>query len=214
MKPERVEHEILLLVEGQDAYEFFGALRKHLDLADVGVMDFGGVSELRAYLAALVSTPGFRNVRRLGIVRDAETSDDPADTVRRAFQSMQAALENARLPVPDRPAEFTDGEAERAAVAVLILPGGNREGMLETLLCETFAGFPVDRCIGGFLQCVEESNGPPRRPDKARAHAYLATKPDPHVSVGVAAKKKYWDLDHAALEGVRAFLTSLHDGAA
>ena len=127
---------------------------------------------------------------------------------------MQSALENARLPVPDHPAQFTDGEAERPAVAVLILPGGNREGMLETLLCETFAGSPVDRCIGGFLQCVEESNGPPRRPDKAREHAYLATKPDPHVSVGVAAQKAYWDLDHAALNGVREFLTSLYGGAA
>lgn len=214
MTPEQVEHEILLLVEGKDACEFFCALRKHLDLADVGVMNFGGVNELRTYLAGLVLVPGFQNVRRLGIVRDAETSDDPADTVRRAFQSMQSALENARLPVPDRPAQFTGGEAERPAVAVLTLPGGNREGMLETLLCETFAGSAVDRCIGGFLQCVEETSGPPDRPDKARAHAYLATKPHPHVSVGVAAQKGYWNLDHAALDGVRGFLTSLQGGAA
>ena len=214
MKPERIDHEILLLVEGRDACNFFDALRRHLNLVDFGVKDFGGVDELGDYLAALVSAPGFRNVARLGIVRDAETSDDPADTARRAFQSMQSALENAGLPVPDQPAQATGDDADQPAVAVLILPDGDREGMLETLLCETFAGTSADRCVEGFLQCVEESDEPIHRPDKARAHAYLATKPDPHVSVGVAAQKGYWDLDHAALNGVREFLTSLHGGAA
>ena len=85
-KPERVEHEILLLVEGKDARNFFDTLREHLELADVRVRDFGGVRQLRPYLAGLVSAPGFRNVRRLGIVRDAETSDDPAGTPRGRFR--------------------------------------------------------------------------------------------------------------------------------
>ena len=208
-KPDRVEHEILLLVEGKDARNFFDTLREHLELADVRVRDFGGVGQLRPYLAGLVSTPGFRNVRRLGIVRDAETPDDPAGTAERAFQSMRSALDNAGLPVPARPAQFTDPDAGGPAVAVLILPGGDREGMLETLLCETFAGTTVDRCIADFFRCVKRSDESIHRPDKARAHAYLATKPDPHVSVGVAARKGYWDLDHAALDGVRGFLTSL-----
>ncbi len=214
MKPERIEHEFLLLVEGKDARNFFEALRGHLNLADFGVKDVGGVGQLREYLAGLVSTPGFRNVRSLGIIRDAETSNNPAETAERAFRATQSSLDNAGLPVPDHPARFTDRDLDRLAVAVLILPGGNREGMLETLLCETFADTFVDRCIGDFLRCVEESNEPRRRPDKARAHAYLATKPHPQVSVGVAAQKGYWDLDHAALDGVRAFLTSLQGGAA
>lgn len=37
-------------------------------------------------------------------------------------------------------------------------------------------------------------------------HAYLATRDDPHVSVGVAARKGYWDLNHSALREVRSFL--------
>ena len=45
--------------------------------------------------------------------------------------------------------------------------------------------------------------------DKARAHAFIATKPDPHVSVGVAARKKYWNLDHPALTPVCDFLRSV-----
>lgn len=95
------------------------------------------------------------------------------------------------------------------AVTVLILPGGNREGMLETLLCETFAGTSVEECIDGFFECVEELCGHSKRPDKARARVYLATKPDPHPSVGVAASKGYWDLDHDVFGNVRDFLISL-----
>ena len=45
--------------------------------------------------------------------------------------------------------------------------------------------------------------------DKARVHAWLATRPEPHVSVGFAAQKGYWDLDHAAFAGVREFLKAL-----
>ena len=41
--------------------------------------------------------------------------------------------------------------------------------------------------------------------------AYPATTPDPHVSVGVAAQKKHWNLDHEVFDGVRRFLKSLED---
>ena len=47
------------------------------------------------------------------------------------------------------------------------------------------------------------------RPDKARAHAYIATRRDPYLSVGVAAQRSYWDLDHAVFDGIRNFLRSL-----
>ena len=81
--------------------------------------------------------------------------------------------------------------------------------MLETLLCKTFEGSAVDGCIDGFFRCADESGSPIHRRDKARARAYLTTKPHPHVSVGVAAQKGYWNFDHDAFDGVRRFLMSL-----
>ena len=45
-----------------------------------------------------------------------------------------------------------------------------------------------------------------KNPDKARAHAYLTTKPNPHFSVGVAAKNGYWNLNHSVFSTVRDFL--------
>ena len=143
---------------------------------------------------------GFPSVRSLAIVRDAETDADAA------LQSVRSSLGSADLPVP---AGAGVRSAGTPAVSVLILPDRGRRGMLETLLCETFIGEERE-CIDRYFECMRPL------PDvslvqayKAGVHAWLATRPEPHVSVGVAAKKGYWDLDHPALGGVRAFLAAL-----
>ena len=191
-----------LLVEGNDQRNFFEEFARHLGLADaVQVRNFGGVHELRGFLAAFVKMPDFGSVRSVGIVRDAEGSEDDA------FRSVQSALENANLAVP---AAIAEPMEEDPRVAVLILPGDGNPGMLETVLCRTFVGEHTNRCIDEFFECVEEAPDTSiRNPDKARAFAYLATKRSPHHSVGVAAKAGVWNLDHAAFDGVRDFLNGL-----
>ena len=214
MAPEKIEHSIQLLVEGNDARNFFEALVARMALAgSVQVQNFGGVDELRRFLQAFVKAPGFTNVTGIGIVRDAEggatephgggAANNPAA---RAFQSVRGALEHVELPAPPGPMEPA---GESPTVRVFVLPGNDEPGMLETLLCRTFADTPEERCVETFLRCAKESGNPVERPDKARAHAWLATRRHPQVSVGVAAQKGYWDFDHQALDGVRQFLASL-----
>ena len=197
----RIASSAQLLVEGNDQRNFFGTLVKHLKLADIQIRNFGGVDELRGYLAAFVKMAHFATVRRIGIVRDAEKS------AAAAFQSVQSALRNANLPAPDRPAKVALGKPN---VNVLVIPDNADSGMLETLLCETFAGTPEDRCIDELFACVPHPSEPRRGLEKARCRIWLATKPDPQLSsVGVAAQRGYWDLDHPALESTRAFLKTL-----
>ena len=165
---------------------------------------------MRESLETLAGLTGFGTVKRVGIVRDAD------DSASRAFQSVQTSLRNANqailkgmhaeFPVPDRPEECS---GDGLSLSVLILPGGGDDGMLETLLCKTFAGTDVECCINEFLRCAEKLGSPIRRRDKSRAHAWLATQQDPHVSVGYAASKGYWKFDHEALAGVRRFLMAL-----
>ena len=200
-KAKEIKSAIQLLVEGNDSRNFFEAFVEHLSLENIQIQNFGGVSELGGFLRALVNAPGFQTVQSLGIVRDAETSAGGA------FQSVQSSLERAELPMPDSPAERTNTSP---AVTVLILPGDNRQGMLETLLCESFADDPVEECIDDFFKCVESlPDVSIERSDKARAHAYLTTRPNPHLSVGVAAKNDYWDLDHSVFNTVRDFLQTI-----
>ena len=206
----RIEQEVQLLVEGNDERNFFTALVGHLHLKSVQIQVLNGKDRLTESLETLAGTTGFRGVRSIGIVRDADHS---ADT---SFQSVQTSLRNANqiigtwfgveFPVPHRPEERA---GEGLSLRVLILPGGRANGMLETLLCRTFDGTHVDDCIGRFFECAQQAGISIARRDKARAQAYLATRLYPHVSVGVAAQKGYWDFDHDAFEGVRQFLRSL-----
>ena len=197
----KIEAPIQLLVEGNDDRNFFEALRDHLALSGMQIQTFHGVDRLRRFLLTLVDTPGFQDtVASIGIVRDAE--DDAAS----AFQSVRSSLERAGLPAPSAPGERA---GDKPPVTVLILPDGARPGMLETLLCETFQGSPLDGCIDDFFTCVGGLPDDWEPSDKARAQAFLATKERPQVSVGVAAARGYWNLEHGALGSVRAFLEAL-----
>lgn len=200
--PQRIEMGKQLLVEGNDQRHFFEAVTAHLGIAGIQVQNFGGVSELGAFVRAFSNVSGFREtVTSLGIVRDAEI--DAAA----AFRSVQSALRNAHLPVPET-VGVQIGDAP--VVAAFLLPGDGQTGMLETLLCRTFEASPEASCIDDYFRCVEVLPGTSiDRPDKARAQAWLATRPDPHLSVGIAAKRGYWDLDHGALGTVREFLMAM-----
>lgn len=197
----KIEWPKALLVEGNDPRNFFEALIKYLECRDVQIHNFGGIGELPAFLRGFTGATGYSSVTSLGIVRDAEGDANGA------WQSVRSALENAKMPVPKRVGQRSVGKPD---VSVFILPGNNQPGMLETLLNQTFADAPINECIDTFFQCVEDiSQKQIQRPDKARAHAYLATRPEPHVSVGVAAMKGFWNLDHSVFEPLRSFLTEL-----
>ena len=199
-----IEKSKQLLVEGNDQLNFFEAFLTHLGIRDtVQVQNFGGVDELQLFVETIAATREFRDmVESLGIVRDAESR--PAQS---AFQSVQSSLSRAGLPIPERMNQPFGGTP---ALSVFILPDNRPDGMLETLLCKTFDGTQMGGCIDGFFECVSTSIGEsPHRPDKSRAFAYISTMSNPNVSVGVAAKKRYWDLDHVVFDGVRNFLRSL-----
>lgn len=199
--PKEISTEIQLLVEGNDQRNFFEAVVQHLALAHVQVWNFGGVHDLGEFLGAFVNMRGFRSVSSVGIVRDAEE-----DAVL-ALQRVNRALRNANLPVSIEPPANGEGNLR---TNVLILPDGKRPGMLETLLYETFAGTEESYCIEQYFDCMGDlATFTEGKRDKARAHAWLATRREPHVSVGFAAKKRYWNLEHEALARVRDFVSSL-----
>ncbi len=86
-QPQPITKEALLLVEGKDPRNFFDALSEHLSLSQqLEIINFGGVGELRSFLIGLCVGSGFRSVKRIGIIRDAEKDATGA------FQSVQASL--------------------------------------------------------------------------------------------------------------------------
>lgn len=200
----RIDREIgtvQLLVEGRDEVNFFSAFADFHNIDPVQIQNLEGKDKLRKFLAALRRAPGFETVRSLGVVRDADES--PAS----AFESVRDSLRRAGLPAPNRAGERS-GEAP--AVTVFILPGDDRPGMPETVLTESIANRSEYSCVEEYLACVGDLPGVSiDRPDKARVHAWLASRPDPHVSAGVAAQKGYWDFGHPVFDDLRAFLSGL-----
>ena len=197
-----ISKEKQLLVEGNDQRNFFEAFVQHLGISgSVQIQNFGGVDDLRGFLSAFVRMPNFHSVGSVGIVRDAEKSEQSA------FQSVRSSLTNANLPTPT---ELGVRSVGAPSVTVLVLPGGGSPGMLETVLRRTFDDLEVSRCIDDFFDCAKKlPDVSISNPDKARAYVYLATTPNSHHSVGVAAKAGVWNLDHAALGDVREFLLAL-----
>jgi hypothetical protein len=194
----------VLVVEGRDMWEFFGALLYELGLhGRVDVRDPGGITDWPDFLRALPAISGFDAVNSLGLVRDCET--DPA----RALQDVCTALRGASLPVPPAVLQPT-ATPPPPRVTIMLLPEGNTPGMLETLCWRALAGDPRIPCIEEFLDCVERAVGQPvARAEKSRIHAYIAAREEPWFLLGQAARSRYFPWDSPAFAEAKQFLQDL-----
>lgn len=188
----------LLVVEGREEELFFGALIKHLGLQNIQIIPLGGKGQLRQNLRALVASPGFAGVTSLGIVRDANT--DPGA----AFQSVCDALQNAKLPAPQRPLVPV---GSKPRVIVMILPEENAPGMLENLCLKAVAQDPAMFCVEQYFQCLQQRGiSLPDNESKAKVQVFLASKPKAGLRLGEAAQAGYWPWNARAFDQVKDFL--------
>jgi len=210
--PIQITEEKLLLVEGQDEQNFFGALLRHMKVAHVQITAVGGKNRFADRFPAVLNDPGFGRVRRYAIVRDADRSRASA------FRSVANLLRKHGQPCPLRPGSFASGQS--ITVGVYVVPGTSTTGMLEDLCLNTVADHPIMACVDRFVTCLDERSGqadplhvasdglyrPPRNKIKSRARAFLAGMLEDTRSVGVGAQQGCWNLGHAALNDLKAFL--------
>lgn len=159
----------LLLVEGNDEVELFDKLLADLGLVDVEIRNIMGKTRFRQNIKGLPTFTGFGKVTSVGIVTDADKQ--PQGT----FDSICDALEAAGLPRPTAPLQPVGDDPQ---VAVMILPGDGREGMLEDLCLESVADDPAMPCLEEYFRCLEEQLEAgvfPGNPSKAVVRAFLAS---------------------------------------
>lgn len=145
-KDERVKafsakHPYVILCEGQDEKWFLVwyidfLIKKGIISDTIDVRDFGGINELRPYLGTISKIDGFKFVKAILIVRDAEkdakiASVSITDSVR---ESLQISLNDDVI--------FTKAEFG-CKVGYVLLPGRNeagvyRNGTLENLCMDIF----------------------------------------------------------------------------
>lgn len=197
----------LLLVEGKDDKNFFEAMLKHMNITRIRVYPIDGKAAFRDRLGSLLKSSDVSDsLRAVGVIRDADESS------RRAFQSVGDALRFYDFPTPMENGEFAHREGR--SVGVLILGDSEGQGMLESVLLRTIDD-PHQECIHQFIDCVRRKQSRRRfaKSPKAIVHAYIATTRFPQVSVGVAAQKNIWNLDHLELGQIRTFLRQLSESS-
>ncbi|AIY89305.1 DUF3226 domain-containing protein [Geoglobus acetivorans] len=195
---------IILLGEGKDEELFLRALIEYMGLDEyIQVLEYGGKNRLHQFMRAFVNTTGFKNVKAIGITRDA---DD--DGFENAFKSVRSALASANLPTPERPFEVAGNKPK---VAIMILPDNSSNGKLEDLCLESVKNDPAIECINSFFQCLSENKIEQRDKSKARVHAFLATRYEPDKRLGEAAKAGYWNFGSPAFNELRGFIRLLSE---
>ena len=82
--------------------------------------------------------------------------------------------------------------------------------MLETLCLRAISSDPALLCVEKYFACVDQHGLTlPTNMDKARIHAFLASRPAPDLLVGQAAHKSYWLWDNPVWDDLKGFLRSL-----
>ena len=198
----KIELPKMLLVEGESDRRFFETLLGRLFSTEtIQVERYGGKFALREFLRLLQISPDYPMVDSIGVTRDADESSASA------FQSVRSLLMSAGLDAPDEPMVATRGLPR---VSVFILPNCESAGMLETLCLSAVECDPAMPCVEQYLRCLEDSAGmPPKHPDKARAHAFLASRTKPELRVGEAAEAGHWQLDSPVFDPLKSFLLAL-----
>lgn len=200
--PEEIWSQKIVLMEGKDAEFFFKELCKHIEKNDLQIMNYGGINELRGFLKTLKGSPGYRTIESIGIIRDAELKMESA------FQSVCDALKANGFAVPSRPNQVVTGKPN---ISVFILPDCKNPGMLETLCWKAVeeAHDPAIQCVYQYLNCLSREEVSPQNEDKARLHAFLASRKEPGLLVGQATQRGYWDLYSSVFEPLRSFFKAL-----
>lgn len=189
-KPQSPTATKLLLCEGNDEVQFFGALLNHLGRTDVQILGLGGKHGFTPKLTLLVQDPNFPRVTDILIVRDADFIADGAGFAP-TWQSITDALRRNGLPVPAGHAAFAPGPPR---VVVFVMPDGRSDGMLETLCASAVLGDPATPCVQAYFGCLNQVgiSHLPRNTDKASVRVFLASRPEPDKVVGQAAQAGYW----------------------
>ena len=213
--PTKINKEKLLLVEGKDERFFFEALLQNLEIEDVQIINIAGKDNLKITFPTLINSDGFSDVKYYMIIQDAD-NDSKA-----RFNSIQSLLSKHDQPIPKKCAEWK--EENGVLVGIYIMPGNQTKGMLENLCLDTVKNHPILQCVDQYCSCLEEKlenkldsdakkEGKyyfPNNLAKARMHSFLAGQNKFVPSLGIAAKKGYFNLKSEVLSELRNFLVML-----
>ena len=216
--PIRLQSPKLIIVEGRDEETCFNYWLKCWELGGIQVAPIGGKSQIAKTIGILRLLPDFSLLSHLLIVRDAD------ETPTGAFDSVCAALNQAKFAVPPDAWSWQFPQNQDPALCVAILPSISQEGALEELLLQTVASDEVLNLTKDYIKAAYDyrrENFDANNPNsivppsevhrgKATALAYMATRIADLREVGRAAQKDVWDWQHPALEPLKNIIAQMN----
>lgn len=189
----------VLLVEGKDEELLLGLLLEPLGVHGIQIENVKGKDNFGNVIRALPDRPDFatKEVGILAVIRDADQNSDSA------HQSLADHLANAGFP---RPAEARKIEEGNPRNATFIIAKSDGTGMLEDLCLSSMEGAAGYDCLQPFFDCAASQDLRPSNLNKARVRAWLSLQHEWDLSVGEAARKGLWKLDHPAFSDLKEFL--------
>jgi hypothetical protein len=172
-----------ILCEGDGDEGFLKALRAAHNLPDFEITCVAADGGFREKLESFEIPVDRGIVRKILVVADNDATPD------RTFRMRQKDIRRCRVyPVPERPRQVR--HSDRASMAVVMLPGDNEAGNLETLLLRAIrASHPeIVQCCEAYCECTlsgQADDWPRGRRDKMLLRSILSAriKDDPNASL-------------------------------
>jgi hypothetical protein len=204
-QPKEISSDFILLVEGNDETNFFNELLKYMEIIDVQTWAVGGKAQFPNELPAFLLAPNFEQVRAYAIIRDADTSANST------LESIQGLLNRNNQPCPARHGEFAGNEERNLKVGIYIMPGNAEKGMLEDLCLQSVMQHRIMPFVEAYIEKVQSTMGDeaPKNVSKAKLQTFLAGTPRTDERLGLAAKWKYFPMNHPAFSDICDFIRRL-----
>lgn len=205
----------LLLCEGRDEIVFFERYREHKlgkenrAFNKIQCLNFGGINELKNFWQVLDKLPNFNIVKRIAIVRDAETNWNAAvDSLNNILnegvisRELISSYPYFLLPGKDTQGNWQNGTLEDLCLKIL---QDNCDGLTKEYLLDHSKNF--------LNKAADERQRVFRRMHKNMLYTYFAAT-DKLVGqkVGEAVRVGAYNLEHEALSELKKFLTILATG--
>ena len=221
----------LLLVEGQDDVVFFLHLIQYLRRTSAiprkynkfHVISYGSRNQLSDRLIGIVKARHFKQVKRIGIVGDADNDLD-------AFQQLQKVVKkihlskNVKLVPPSKPLILSEGHP---AIAIFVVPAAGSKGSLEDVVLRAVCQDKFMPCVEKYLDCLQDSGLKVRERRKAKSKLsvflsgkvldskYATRAQSRRLPLRAAVVMKWWNAEDIWQKGVfndaKTFLRQLLD---
>lgn len=205
-KPQSINSQKIILVEGKDDQCFLIKLLQFLKIEDFQIINFEGKAKFNTEegFEAFLNMPGYEKVKCISVVCDAD------EDVHATFQSIVNVIKKYGISVPYKPGEFIEKNGMK--VGVFIMPDCEHAGMLEDLCLESVQEKPEMECVKKYLDCVDSKVSPENKPknrSKAKVQVFLAGQKEIANCIEIGARKNYWNLNHNCMEKIKNFLENL-----